>query len=219
MDFKTTYSFLERLQQNNTKEWMDSHRKEYHHIRDNHIKWLDHLNSLLAAQDAEYFDTPGRKAINRINNNLMFQPNKPIYKDHIGAGLDQKTKQGDFYIEVGLTHNLLAGGFWRPKKEILQSIRDAIDYNGEELQAIIDKPSFIKTFGGLWEDDKLKTAPKGFSKEHSHIELLRNKTFAVEVTLSKEQVLANDFEQRIITIYKEMLPFRRYLREAVSIIN
>jgi len=219
MDFKDTYNFLERLQQNNTKEWMDAHRNEYHHIRDNHIKWLNHLNDKLAQFDTEYFDTPGKKAINRINNNLMFHPNKPIYKDHIGAGLDQKTKQGDFYIEIGLHQNLLAGGFWRPKKEILQSIRDAIDYNGEALEAIINKPSFIKTFGGLWQDDKLKTAPKGFSKEHPHIDLLRNKTFAVEVTLSRKQVLADDFEKTIISVYKEMLPFRRYLREAVSIVT
>ena len=219
MNFRDTYNFLEQLQQNNTKEWMDAHRNEYHHVRDNHIKWLNHLNDKLAQFDPEYFDTPGKKAINRINNNLMFHPNKPIYKDHIGAGLDQKTKQGDFYIEIGLSQNLLAGGFWRPKKEILQSIREAIDYNGEELKAIINKPSFIKTFGGLWEDDKLKTAPKGFSKENPHIDLLRNKTFAVEVTLSQDQVLADNFEKTIIAVYKEMLPFRRYLREAVSIVT
>lgn len=219
MDFRRTYDFLERLQRNNTKEWMDAHRKEYHAIRDNHISWLNHLNEAFAKIDPEYFDTPGKKAINRINNNLMFHPNKPIYKDHIGAGLDQKTKQGDFYIEIGLTHNLIAGGYWRPKKEILDSIREAIDYNGEELKAIIEKPSFNNLFGGLWEDDKLKTAPKGYSKDHPHIDLLRNKTFAVEITLSRKRVLASDFEVYLIEVYREMLPFRRYLREATSILN
>ena len=217
MHFKEIYTFLEQLQKNNSKEWMDAHRKEYHQIRNAHIAWLEHLNTLFSSVDPDYYDTPGKKAINRINNNLMFHPNKPIYKDHIGAGLDQKTKQGDFYIEIGLTHNLLAGGYWRPKKEILQSIRDAIDYNGEELKAIIEKPSFTKIFGGLWEDDRLKTSPKGFSKDHPHIDLLRNKTFAVEVTLSRKQVLDSNFEDYLVTVYLEMLPFRRYLREAISV--
>ena len=217
MDFRPIYTFLENLQQNNSKEWMDEHRKEYHQVRDTYIAWLNHMNQKLATLDSDYFDTPGKKAINRINNNLMFHPNKPVYKDHLGAGLDQKTKQGDFYIEIGLTHNLLAGGFWRPKKEILASIREAIDYNGEELKAIIEKPSFIKTFGGLWPDDKLKTAPKGFSKDHPYIDLLRNKTFAVEVTLSRKQLLDKNFENHLIKVYLEMLPFRRYLREAVSV--
>jgi len=217
MDFRPIYDFLERLQQNNTKEWMDEHRKEYHNIRDSYIAWLDKMNNLLAQIDPEYYDTSGKKAINRINNNLMFHPNKPIYKDHLSAGLDQKTKQGDFYIEVGLTHNLLAGGYWRPKKEILDSIREAIDYNGEELKAIINKPSFVKTFGQLYKDEKLKTAPKGYPKDHPHIDLLRHKTFGVEVTLSRKRILDPSFQEYLIEVYKEMLPFRRYLREATSV--
>lgn len=219
MNFQKTYTFLEQLQENNTKEWMDAHRKEYHAIRDKHIEWLNHLNNRFSEIDSAYFDTPGKKAINRINNNLMFHPTKPIYKDHIGAGLDQKTKQGDFYIEIGLNQNLLAGGYWRPKKEILQSIREAIDYNGEELKAIIEKKSFHRMFGGIWKSDRLKTAPKGFSKDHPHIELLRYKTFAVEVALSRKQILDSSFEDYLMEVYIEMLPFRRYLREAVSIIT
>ncbi len=217
MHFKALYGFLEQLQANNSKEWMEAHRAQYHDIRDAHIDWLNTLNTKLSQIDSAYFDTPGKKAINRINNNLMFHPNKPIYKDHFGAGLDQKTKQGDFYIEIGLKQNLLAGGYWRPKKEVLQSIRSAIDYNGEELQAIVDKASFQKIFGGLYEDEKLKTAPKGFSKEHPQIDLLRHKTFAVEVTLLRKRVLSPDFENYIIGVYEEMLPFRRYLREAVTV--
>ena len=218
MDFNHIYNFLERLEQNNSKEWMDEHRKEYHTARDMYIAWLDHLNIKLQDLDKDYFETSGRKSINRINNNLMFQPNNPIYKDHFGAGLDQKTKQGDFYIEIGLKQNVLAGGYWRPKKEIIDSIRQAIDYNGEELKAIITKPSFVKIFGGLYDDDqKLKTAPKGYLKDHPHIDLLKYKTFAVAVTLSRKQILAPNFEDYLYKVYMEMLPFRRYLRQAVSV--
>ncbi|TVZ52965.1 DUF2461 domain-containing protein [Dokdonia sp. Hel_I_53] len=217
MDFELLYNFLETLQKNNSKEWMDTHRKEYHHVRDLYIKWLDHLNDKFLKIDKDYFDTPGKKAINRINNNLLFHPTKPIYKDHFGAGLDQKTKQGDFYIEIGLHQNLIAGGYWRPKKEILNSIREAIDYNGENLKAILEKESFKKLFGGLYTDHQLITAPKGYSMKHPHINLLRQKTFAVELTLTRKQVVSSGFEDTIITAYQEMLPFRRYLREAVSV--
>ncbi|WP_299215877.1 DUF2461 domain-containing protein [uncultured Dokdonia sp.] len=217
MGFPELFNFLERLQLNNTKEWMDLNRKEYQAVRSFFIGWLDELNAKLATVDPEYFDTPGKKAINRINNNLMFAPHKPIYKDHFGAGLDQLTKQGDFYIEMGLKQCLLAGGFWRPEKSILRSIRDAIDYNGDELIAIIEKPSFKKMFGGLYYDDPLKTAPKGFSKEHPYIDLLRRKTFAVEMTLSRKQILDSHYQEYCIEVYLEMLPFRRYLREAVTV--
>ena len=217
MSFTNLYSFLERLQKNNHKDWMDIHRKEYISVRDFYIDWLEDMNSRLAEIDEDYFDTPGKKAINRINNNLMFHPNKPIYKDHFGAGLDQRSKQGDFYIELGVDDSNIGGGYWHPSGAILKSIRDAIDYNGEELLAIIEKKSFTTMFGDLIEGNRLKTAPKRFSQDHVHIDLLRRKTFAVSCSLQREEVIAKDYKEKVIEIYKEMLPFRRYLNTAISV--
>lgn len=217
MDFKNLITFLKELQKNNNKEWMDANRKRYKAIRDDFIQWLDGLNATLATLDEEYYDTPGRKGINRINNNLMFHPNKPVYKDHFGAGLDKRPHTGDFYIEIGIERGMFAGGLWRPDAKRLQSLREAIDYNGEELKAILTKPSFKKRFGGLYEDVKLTNAPKGFSNQHPHIDLLRNKTFAVASEFSTSEVLKDDFEKEVIAAYMEMLPFRRYLNQALTV--
>ena len=196
---------------------MDANRKWYKEVRDGFISWLDGMNTTLAELDDEYYDTPGKKGINRINNNLMFHPNKPIYKDHFGAGLDKRPNTGDFYLEVGIERSMFAGGLWRPDSKRLRSIRDAIDYDGEELRKILNKKSFKNTFGELYEDVKLTNSPKGFSNDHPHIDLLRNKTFAVAMEFSTKEVLKDDFEEKVITVYKEMLPFRRYLNQAVTV--
>lgn len=218
MHFKNLYQFLEELQENNSKEWMDENRKYYHSIRDSHIAWLNTMSLELAKIDKDYTPTTGKKGINRINNNLMFHPNKPTYKDHFGAGLDQLSKQGDYYIHVGVNESFIAGGYYKPKSDLISSIRDAIDYNGIELKNILNKPTFKKEFGGLISTgDELTMAPKGFSNNHDHIDLLRYKTFAVETPLTRKQVLADDFNERVIEIYKEMLPFRRYLNKAVTV--
>lgn len=217
MSFKKLYEFLEVLQKNNSKEWMDSNRNYYHEVKDFYIDWLSTMNDKLAAIDPDYFNTPGKKAINRINNNLMFHPNRPIYKDHFGAGLDQKSKQGDFYIELGTHSSFIGGGYWHPSSKALRSIREAIDYNGEVLMDIIEKRSFKDRFGGLIQDNSLKTAPKGFSKEHKHIELLKRRSFAVTTPITREEVFAPDFDDLVIEIYKDMLPFRRYLNKAVTV--
>ena len=209
--------FLKELQLNNSKEWMDTNRKWYKEIREDYIGWLDTMNDALAGVDDAYYDTPGRKGINRINNNLMFHPNRPIYKDHFGAGLDKRPNTGDFYVEIGIERCMFAGGLWRPDPKRLRSIRDAIDYNGEELKKIINKLSFKKTFGNLYEDVKLKSAPKGFSNNHEYIELLRNKTFAVVHEFNTEEALQGNLEKKLIKVYKEMLPFRRYLNQAVTV--
>jgi len=217
MDFQNQIDFLKELQKNNNKEWMDANRKWYKEVREDYISWLDTMNAKLAAIDDGYFDTPGRKGINRINNNLMFHPNKPIYKDHFGAGLDKRPNTGDFYVEVGIERSMFAGGLWRPDPKRLRSIRDAIDYDGEELQKILNEKSFKKVFGGLYEDVKLTNSPKGFSNDHPHIDLLRNKTFAVAMEFSSKEVLKKDFDKKLISVYNEMLPFRRYLNKAVTV--
>lgn len=217
MNFQNQIDFLKNLQKNNNKEWMDANRKWYKEVRDDYIGWLDMMNIKLAAIDDEYYDTPGKKGINRINNNLMFHPNKPIYKDHFGAGLDKRPNTGDFYVEIGIERSMFAGGLWRPDPKRLRSIRDAIDYDGEELQKILNKKSFKKTFGGLYEDVKLTNAPKGFSNNHPHIDLLRNKTFAVAMEFSSQEALNGNIDKKLISVYKEMLPFRRYLNQAVTV--
>ncbi|NNL09749.1 MAG: DUF2461 domain-containing protein [Croceitalea sp.] len=217
MDFNALFLFLNTLQKNNSKDWMDAHRKEYKVLREAFIVWLDGLDMMMAELDRDYYPTPGKKGINRINNNLMFHPNKPVYKDHFGAGLDKAPNSADFYIEIGVKQCILAGGFWRPDPKILRNLRDGIDYNGEELKAIINKPSFKKLFGDLYEDVKLTNAPKGFSNDHPHIDLLKNKSFAVVHELATEEVLKPNFEEKIKTVYMEMLPFRRYLNKAAFI--
>jgi uncharacterized protein (TIGR02453 family) len=199
---------------------MDDHRSEYHAVRDWYISWLNELDAELGKADPDYHSTTGKRAINRINNNLMFHPEKPVYKDHFGAGLDlsDNGKQGDFYIHLGINGSFIAGGFYKPKKEVLDSIRDALDYNGAELKKILSKSSFKNTFGELIDDgDSLKTSPKGYSSDHEHIELLRRKTFAVQHEITQKEVIQEDFKSKCVEIYKEMLPFRNYLNKAVTV--
>lgn len=217
MDFKTLFSFLEQLQVNNSKEWMDEHRSEYKQVRNDYIHWLNQMDIKLAEIDDNYYHTSGKKAINRINNNLLYHPNKPVYKDHFGAGLDKRPNTSDFYIHLGVNECFLAGGFYRPKPDFLKSIREAIDYNGEELKQIINQSNFQKIFGGLMKDEELKTSPKGFTQDHKHIHLLRQKSLVAHRPLTKKQVCSSSFDNVVIETYQAMLEFRRYLNKAVTV--
>ncbi len=218
MTFHTLFEFLRDLNKNNSKEWMDANRKRYEDVRDFYIGWLNGMDEKLAKIDSEYTRTTGKKALNRINNNLMFHPDKPTYKDNFGASLDKGEDNAEFYIHLGLNGSFIAGGFYHPKPAHLKSIRDGIDYNGDALKKILGKKSFEQMFGGLIEEgDALKTSPKGYSQDHKHIELLRMKTFAVSHDITQKDAMGDDFEKIVKDVYKEMLPFRRYLEQAVTV--
>jgi uncharacterized protein (TIGR02453 family) len=217
MDFKALLEFLEALNKNNSRDWMDRHRKQYRSLREEFIHWLDRLDARLTQIDPDYYPTPGRRGINRINNNLLYHPNRPVYKDHFGAGLDKAPGMGDFYVQVGIGECLLAGGLWRPGPDKLKKIRQAIDYDGEVLKGILEEPGFRNMFGGLYEDEKLQRMPKGFEADHPQADLLKHKTFAVVRPVEAKQVLSPDFEDLLVETYLEMLPFRRYLNRALTV--
>ena len=79
-----------------------------------------------------------------------------------------------FHLEPGGC--FVAGGIYMPPSPVLKSIRNYVANHGDELLDIINEPDFKKEFPEMF-DDKLKLAPKGFAKDHEHIELLKYKSF------------------------------------------
>jgi len=217
MNTNKIFTFLSNLQENNSKAWMDANRKEYKATRDEFIQFVDKVNAKMVATYPAYYDTPGKKAIERINNNLMFHPERPTYKDHFGAVLDKITKGTDFYFMVGVNECIIGAGMWHPDPKTLKSVRAGIDYNGNILKEIISEKSFVETFGELYQGSRLKTAPAGYERDHEHIELLRLKSFAVMKNLTRKEVAAPDFADKLVEMYGVVQPFLSYLREAATV--
>ncbi|MDN6279401.1 MAG: DUF2461 domain-containing protein [Psychroflexus sp.] len=217
MDFKEAFQFLEELNLNNNKEWLDVHRDWYQDIRKSLILWCEKMDQELAGIDSNYFSLPGQKALNRINNNLLYHPEKPPYKDHFGIGFDKKPMHCDFYLHLGINELFLASGFYKPSSQILKSVREAIDYNGEEFKDILNAADFKKHFGELDYSHILKTTPRKYEQSHPHIDLLRLKSFFVETPIPKELLFSSALEDFLVEKYKVLLPFRNYLNQAITV--
>ena len=67
------------------------------------------------------------------------------------------------------------------------------------------------------DPEPLTRPPKGFTEDHPHINLLKRRNFAAFRPLSREEVCGDGFKKQVISTYKELLPFRRYLNQAVSV--
>ena len=119
------------------------------------------------------------------------------------------------HVEPGGS-SFLAGGIYMPEPDMLNAVRQEIDYNPAPLLKILNSAAFKKYFNGIDDEDKLKTAPKGFEKDHPQLELLKNKHFVVSHKLSDKQLLDKNFPNLVVAGFKAMQPFLEYLREAVA---
>lgn len=102
-----------------------------------------------------------------------------------------------------------------PPPEHLQAIRQEIYYHPQNYIRIIENKEFKTTFT-LEYYDKLKTAPKGYPKDWEHLELIKNRSYAVGHIVKEEELYASDFLKKAVEIFKIIYPFNKYLNKAVD---
>ena len=96
----------------------------------------------------------------------------------MGAGISPNGKliqEPGYYLHIEPGNkSMLAGGMYMPDAANLAKVRQEIDYNTKGFLIVLNNKKFKKLFPKLGDFDKLKTAPKGYPKDHPHLELLKN---------------------------------------------
>ncbi len=215
MDRKEVFHFLGELQKNNSKDWMDANRKWYEQCKAIIFKVFDPILDELKSLDPRIVTPNARKGLNRINNNLMFHPDRPTYKDHFGIGFGYGKGLADFYVHLGIDETLVAGGLWHPPVDKLKKLRSEIDYEGHRLAKILNGEAFSDNFE-LFQEDKLTNAPKGFDKTHEHIELLKMKSLGAWRNFDRDLFYSDSFPEFILESYKTLIPMIDFINVAIS---
>ncbi|MDC3253000.1 DUF2461 domain-containing protein, partial [Crocinitomicaceae bacterium] len=151
----------------------------------------------------------GKKSLFRIYRDVRFSKDKSPYKTHWGGGLKRATKylRGGYYFHIQPDgKSFVGGGFWAPNKEDLFRIREELASDAEEFRAIVNSKEIQTTFGPL-SGEQLKTAPKGFDKDHPDIDLMRFKQFVFIKPFSDKEVLSDQFDTVVSETFKKLRPF------------
>jgi uncharacterized protein (TIGR02453 family) len=215
MNFKEALKFLKELKSNNHKEWFDQNKNRYLSIKKNFENFVQELIEGISVFDKELGSLDPKKAIFRIYRDVRFSKDKIPYKVHMGAYIapgGSKSPKAGYYFHLEPGKSMIAGGLWMPEPPILNSIRQAIDYDPKPLLKIINARSFKNTFGQI-EGEKLSRPPKGFDPEHPQIELIKHKSFNVMHALSDAEVNSASFKKDLLKIYKEMKPLNDFLNK------
>jgi len=205
---KETTAFLRLLSKHNDREWFEKNKSKYLIAKENIDGFAQSILDGLSTTDL-IETSSGKKAVYRIYRDVRFSKDKSPYKKHFAAYFRRATEErrGGYYLRIEPGDNsLVGGGFWGPSKEDLKLIRDQVSMDADPLRKVLRSKKFKSHFDVL-VGEKLKTAPKGFPKDHPEIDLLNHKQFLVHHSFSDEEVIAADFGKKVLSHFKAMRPF------------
>ncbi|MCU0472488.1 MAG: DUF2461 domain-containing protein [Bacteroidales bacterium] len=212
---KSTIQFLSDLKLHNDKEWFNANRKRYESARSDFETFVQAAIDEISLFDPILKGLESKSCTYRINRDIRFSNDKTIYKTHLGAFVVRGGKRnGDrfagYYIHVEPGNSMIAGGAYMPPSAWLSAIREKIAEHGKEFLKITSDPDFIRFFGAI-EGEKLKSAPKGYSRDHPHIELLKLKSFLSARQISDSKMTSESCLEYIVSACRAMKPLNDFL--------
>ena len=218
---KETFRFLKTLTKNNNREWFAEHKAAYEAgylepalafiraMRDP----LDKVAPLLAAEPKK-----SGGSLMRIYKDTRFSKDKTPYKTNIGihfrhaAGKDIHAP--GVYLHIACGECFVGAGIWRAASAPLLSIRNYMIEHPDEWRKVHRNRTFRANFD-LY-DDRLRSAPRGFSKDHPLIEDLRLKSFIGMKSLSQTQITDPEIVLKLSKTIRAARPLMGFLCNALN---
>lgn len=210
-----TFEFLKEIKTHNDRVWFLKNKARYEAARKELHAFAETWFHDLASFDESLRSPEEKPYVFRIYRDARFAKGQ-LYKTHFGilvckGGRRSMDERAGYYLHVEPGKSFLAGGCYQPSAPWLTAIREHISKKPNEFKTILSEPRFKKYFqlGG----EKLKTAPKGYSKDHPQIELLRHKSFIAMHPLTDEQIKKEDFLKHLHKACQALYPFDHYLNQ------
>jgi uncharacterized protein (TIGR02453 family) len=206
------FDFYKSLKENNNREWFEPQKPRFKALESQVKAFAEHIKDTLNQRDEIE-----RVKLFRIYRDVRFSKNKTPFKTHFGISFHRKKPQlrGGYYIHISPEDSFIACGFWAPVKEDLFRIRKELEVDSEEFRGLIQDPGIQKYWGSL-EGEEVKTAPKGFSKEHPNIDLIKKKQYLFVKKFSDQEVLNDKFQKNIVDHFVAIRPFFDYMSSVLT---
>ena len=193
--------FYEGLEADNSKVYWQDNKAVY----DRRVKAP--MEELLA----ELADEFGAGKIFRPYRDVRFSADKTPYKTNCAATI------GSGYVSFSAEGLSVGGGLYMPDPKTLARYREAVDKekSGAELAAIV--AALHKAGYETMAHEVLKTAPKGYPKDHPRIELLRYKGIAMMKSWPTAAWLGTrKAKERVVTTLRAGVPLNDWLARHVG---
>ena len=209
---KDSFNFLKDLAANNNRDWFNEHKPRFQAAKSDVEALIAEIEEGLSKTD----ELEGHKLF-RIYRDVRFSKNKDPYKTYFGTYFKRagKLRRGGYYLHLEPGNSFAGGGFWDPNPRDLKRIRDEFAADDKPMREILAGKSFKKYFGTL-QGDEVKTAPKGFSREHPAIDLIRKKQFLATRKFNDREVLSANFAKEVVKTFEAMRPWFDYMSDVLT---
>ena len=213
-----TFRFLKDLKENNNRPWFQENKDRYEkELKEPALRFIEGFEGHLAKISPHIHAGP--RSFFRIYRDTRFSKDKSPYKTY--AGIQFRHEAGKdvhapgFYLHIEPGQSGVGCGMWHPDSKSLLKVRESIVDEPAKWKRAKGAKRFKETFE--LAGDSLKTAPRGFDKEHPLIEDLRRKDFIGWTSLSQKAVTSPDFLAEFTSICRAAAPFQRWLCEAIGV--
>lgn len=214
-----TISFLEKLSKNNNKSWFDKHRDSYTSAKEDYESLVGDIIDALSLTESVFKEQKAKDCIFRIFRDVRFSKDKTPYKANFGAFFSRggrKFPGAGYYLHIEPGgKSFVGGGLWMPEPSILKAVRQEIDYNFKEFNAIIAEKKFKKLFKQV-SGEQLKTLPLGYTADNPAIEYLKMKSFTVGHNIPDADITGKNFAKKVVEIFNTMKPFIDFLNRQLD---
>jgi uncharacterized protein (TIGR02453 family) len=220
MQIQSILDFLTELKENNNREWFSENKSRYEILKSEFEVFSKDLIAAISVFDEEIKHVEAKDCIFRIYRDTRFSHDKTPYKTHFGvyiaSGGGRKSQRGGYYIHLDPSESFVGCGVWCPQPDVLKALRQSVCDNIDELNAIRQEPEFSKYFNEFFQEDKLKTVPKGFPKDFVEPELLKLKHYLVSSVLTDQIIKSENCVSEIANILQCAYPFNKFLNYTVD---
>tara|TARA_R110000868_G_scaffold224768_1_gene476954 strand:- start:2442 stop:3119 length:678 start_codon:yes stop_codon:yes gene_type:complete len=210
---KSVFTFFNKLEKNNNRDWFNENKIEFKK-NEKEVKIIN--NKIL--ENLNKHDDIDKLKIFRIYRDVRFSKNKLPYKTHFGGSFHRAKPRlrGGYYLHIQPNNeSFIATGFWEPAKEDLMRIRKEFEMDDEEIRTLINNKKF-KNVWGNFVGDEVKTAPRGFDKDHKAIDLIKMKQYIFTKKFTDKEVLDPNFIDEIDIAFKAIRPYFNYMSDVLT---
>jgi len=220
MNIHNILQFLNELKINNNREWFSENKVWYDKVKADFEKLSKELILEISQFDEDVKNVDVKDCVFRIYRDARFSHDKTPYKTHFGVFIatagGRKSQRGGYYLHLDPDGCFFGAGVWCPQPDLLKALRQSVYDNIDELNEIRNSHEFSQYFKDFFQEDKLKTVPRGFPKEFPDAELLKLKHYLVEYKFDDNFIASENFIQRVAQIAKCAYPLNRFLNYTVD---